>query len=182
MRIIAGLYKGRKLKRPPYNISPTKDNIKETIFNILRNKTKDALVLDLFSGSGALGFEALSRGAKKVILVDKIIVTINKNLFILNLNSNKNIDVFKQDAFYFIKKMSKKGLKFNLIFLDPPYYKSMAKKSLHMLSSYDILHPGGWVIAEYHRHDNLPQVIGKLEVIRNFHIGQTSVSIYQKRS
>lgn len=182
MRIIAGTYKGRRLKKPSKNISPTKDNVKETIFNVLRKKIKDAIVLDLFSGSGALGLEAFSRGAKKVILVDKEVATINKNLHALSLNSNRNIEVFKQDAFYFIRKLSKRTLKFDLIFLDPPYYKDMAKKCLHILSGYDILHSDCLIIVEYESQDKLPQLIGRLRLLRNFNFGQTSVSIYQKES
>lgn len=180
MRIITGIYKGRILKKPAKIISPTKDSVKETIFNILRNRVKGGVVLDLFSGTGALGLEAFSRGAERVFLVDKDTLTINKNLKALNIDIHKEIKVFRQDVFYFIEKIAEKGVKFDIVFLDPPYHDNMTKKCLHMLSSYDILHPECLIVAEHYTRNELPQLIERLKLMRKLIFGQTSISIYQK--
>ena len=131
LRIIGGTFKGKKLDILDVDgLRPTPDRIRETIFNLLKDKVDNATVLDLFAGSGALGIEALSRGAKEVTLIEK-----DKDNF-LNLKDAikslhcKNIKVINEDAVNFLKNCNNK---FDLIFLDPPYKSDLLDKSLALL-------------------------------------------------
>ena len=179
MRIISGKFKSRKLKAPK-DIKPTKDSVKETIFNIIGDRIKNAVVLDLFAGSGTLGLEALSRGAYRLYLVDRNIKAIKKNIETLSSNLYENIEIFKRDAFSFIQRAKKKGLEFSFIFADPPYYQGLAKKCLHKIYKYDILQSNGFIIIEHERMTNLPQTIGRFELMRIISAGITQVSFYKK--
>ena len=180
MRIIAGTLKGRRLKVSSKRISPTKDVVKESLFNILKGVIKGSLVLDLFSGSGSLGIEAFSRGAQKVALVDREISDIKKNIAALALEGNGRIEIHKKDAFRYIRKYSKEDVKFDIIFSDPPYDADIAKKCLLMLSDYDILGHDGLVIVEHKSSDKLPRLIGMFELTRRYQAGKTPVSFYKK--
>lgn len=119
MRVISGIYKGRKLKSPPKNanIRPTTDRVKETLFNILANRVdfEDAKILDLFSGTGAFGIECLSRGAVDVTFVDKDIRLTKENL---DLVKAPECAVIKGDAISYLKNA---GETYDIIFADPPY-------------------------------------------------------------
>ena len=121
MRIIAGSRKGRKLiEFEGMDIRPTTDRVKESIFNLIQEYIPNSECLDLFGGSGALSFEALSRGAKSSVCVDiddRSISVIKKNADSLNF---PNLTVIREDAMNFIKKTDKK---FSVVFLDPPYNK-----------------------------------------------------------
>jgi 16S rRNA (guanine966-N2)-methyltransferase len=180
MRIIAGKYKGRKLKKPPDEVRPTKDSLRETIFNILKETVADSVVLDLFSGSGALAIEALSRGAESITIVDKKITIIRKNLEALSIKADEKVKLFKADALFFIKKAGREARKYSLIFIDPPYHKNMAKKCLQRIAEYDILQANGLIVVEHSLKDQLPQVVGALKVIRTVKSGQTSVSFIKR--
>ena len=179
MRIISGKFKSRKLKAPK-DIKPTKDSVKETIFNIIGGRIKNTVVLDLFAGSGTLGLEALSRGADRLYLVDKNIKVIKENIENLSNNLYENIEIFREDAFSFIQEAKKKGLKFSFIFADPPYYQGLAKKCLHKIYKYDILQSNGLIIIEHEKRSNLPQHIGRFELMRIISAGITQVSFYKK--
>ena len=180
MRIIAGTLKGRRLKVSSKRINPTKDIVKESLFNILKGRVNGSLVLDLFSGSGSLGIEAFSRGAQKVTLVDREISDIKKNIAALALEGSSHIEVHKKDVFRYIKKYSKKSVKFDIIFLDPPYDADIAKKCLLILSDYAILEHDGLIIVEHKSSDKLPRLIGMFELTRRYRAGKTSVSFYKK--
>src|SRR5262249_45688248 len=121
VRVIAGSYGGRTLKAPPgANTRPTSDRVREALFSILGTRTHEARVLDLFAGSGALGIEALSRGAAEVTFVDdatQAINAINANLQALNAHAT----VRRQDALKFLSAARKSGAQYDLVFLDPPY-------------------------------------------------------------
>lgn len=149
MRIIAGDKKGRKLISPKDKTArPTEDRIKEALFNIISNYIKDAVILDLFGGSGALGCEALSRGAKKVYFNElrsenfKIIKT-----NIENLGFNNSAIINRGDYRNYLKKLSGEET-FDIIFLDPPYGRGFEFKSLELIHDYDILNENGLIILE----------------------------------
>jgi 16S rRNA (guanine966-N2)-methyltransferase len=146
MRIIAGRLKGRALQSPASQdskeIRPTSDRLRETIFNILGhaygNPVEDAAVIDLFAGTGAMGFEAISRGAKRALFVDdgtKARALIRANVDALGLGGATKI--FRRDA----RKLgpAPAGEKFSLAFLDPPYGKGLAEPALVALRD------GGWL-------------------------------------
>lgn len=123
MRVIAGLAKGRKLFAPKgMSVRPTSDMVKESLFNIIRDRIEGATFLDLFAGSGAIGIEALSRGAGAATFIDSdptSITVINKNLELTGLSPKAK--VIRSDAIDFLSKGQFAGGPFQLIFLDPPY-------------------------------------------------------------
>lgn len=127
MRIIAGRFKGRVLTSfQADHIRPTTDRVKESLFNKWMRHTEDALVLDLFAGTGNLGIESLSRGAQHVDFVEmnpKSIAILKKNLDLLKIESNE-YSIFKQDVLIYLKKYS--GNPYNLILVDPPFTEKMA--------------------------------------------------------
>ncbi len=123
MRIIAGTAKNRKLRVPPgNNTRPITDMIKEALFNVLGHRIQAADFLDLFAGSGSVGIEALSRGAKSVIFVDNnngAVKTIYHNL--KSCNFKEGFKVYKNDVFKALDIIVRKELKFNIIYIDPPF-------------------------------------------------------------
>ena len=124
MNIIGGIYKGRTIAIPKgAKIRPTSNKVREALFNILGGKVPDAAVLDLFAGSGSLGLEALSRGARRAVFVDndsRCINTIKKNIKKLGIEGD--IKVMQLNAAQGIKKLHNNEAKFDLIFMDPPYF------------------------------------------------------------
>jgi 16S rRNA (guanine966-N2)-methyltransferase len=123
MQIISGQYKSRKLLAPKgQHTRPTSGRLREALFNICQAEIKDATFLDLFAGSGAMGIEALSRGAKRVVFVDnnrESIRCIQANLIALKIE--KNSEVIHMDVFEAMKKLAKRGVIFDVIYADPPY-------------------------------------------------------------
>lgn len=158
MRVIAGTHGGRKLFFPTSKeIRPATDRIKETIFNVLGQDLTGLAVLDLFAGVGSLGIEALSRGASFVSFVDTGALAqkfIRKNLDLLQLNSRAEILPF--DAARAIGTLEKRGKKYDVIFVDPPYSQGLVKKTLIELDRSDILSPHGWLVTEHVKHEEIP--------------------------
>lgn len=153
MRIISGKKKGLKLFSPiDYNVRPTTDKVKESIFNTLADIDSDAVVLDLFAGSGAMGIEFLSRGAKLVYFCDvsnKSLDVVKKNLIkseFLNDSVIVNKDFVDSLNFFF-----ENNLKFDYIFLDPPYMCKYVSKALELIFKHDILSYNGLIIVETDR-------------------------------
>ena len=171
MRIISGKARGTKLfTLEGENTRPTLDRVKEPLFSIIANKIPDANVLDLFAGSGALGIEALSRGAKHVTLCDNsrdAVKIINNNLTKTKLNTYAEIinDDFKKC----LKKVQKQ--KFDLIFLDPPYESENIEIAIKQIIELDILAENGLIIAETDRKEII-------EKIRNINIEIKDVRHY----
>ena len=136
MRIISGKYRGKKLFSPKSDkVRPTSDRARESLFNIIRDEIdENTKVLDVFAGTGALGFEALSRGALRACFVDIDVDTLKKNASLFE-NEKNNIEIIKADAL----KIFKAKDKYNLVFLDAPYNKGFSVKALEGL--YD----NGWI-------------------------------------
>lgn len=147
MRVISGTAKGISLESlEGTKTRPTLDRVKEALFNILQNDIRDANVLDLFSGSGALGIEALSRGAKFCVMADKsgdAIKIINKNLQKTKLEENAKI--IKND---YIKTLESLNQKFDLIFIDPPYAENIAVNAINHITRLNLLSDDGIIILE----------------------------------
>ncbi len=146
MRIISGKYKGKQLNSPKSdNIRPTGDKVKQALFTKLQFFIQDAIVLDLFSGSGALGIEALSRGARKVFFVDKdkrsIKLTyenlkgLDKNYEVINASYDIALNNFKE--------------KFDLILVDPPYASGVYDNVLDLIDKNKLLNEGGYIVCEH---------------------------------
>jgi 16S rRNA (guanine(966)-N(2))-methyltransferase RsmD len=185
MRVIAGKYRSRIIKMPKgLKIRPTKDRIREALFGIIGEHAIEARVLDVFAGSGAFGIEALSRGAKRAVFVDndiRCIKTIRQNLKDLHIYENNNL-ILRINAFRAFSMLEERGELFDIVFLDPPYYKDMAKKSLIKLIRHDILHPPCLIIAEHHKNDILPKELDVLTSCRTVCYGDICLSFYKVKS
>jgi 16S rRNA (guanine966-N2)-methyltransferase len=178
MRIISGTSKGRKLATPKNpSLRPTSDRVKESIFNILREQIEGGMVLDLFAGTGNLGIEALSRGAKKVIFVEKgrhALGLIQRNLAQFGLEERS--EVLPIDANRAIGILKQRGKTFDLIFMDPPYEQGLIEKTLTKLSFHQIYHRDSILVIEHHRRELLPPVINGWNLIRQRQMGETVIS------
>ena len=182
MRIIAGKYKGRQIAFPKH-IRPTQDKVRQSIFDVLADAVKGSRALDIFAGSGALGLEALSRGASGVWFIDidrKCSLIIDKNLEKLGITKIDSVDIrnFTNDAFKAIKILQKKKERFDVVFLDPPYHKGLAKKALKTLVGSGILAACGFVIVEHFRKDDLGGCPEGLVLIREINYGDIKVSFF----
>lgn len=202
MRILTGKYKGRIIKMPK-GIRPTQDKVRKALFDILGD-IEGLSFLELFAGSGAVGIEALSRGAKGVVFVEKnqqCIDNIKISGSLMGLLGHKVMGLDVQEA---IKRLSKAGETFDIIFLDPPYYKGWAnpvtdrppkaavrrprrlvcngaKKILQILGGYDILAPCGFIIAQHFKKDILPKEAGYLRLFRESRYADTILSFYKRK-
>lgn len=181
MRVIAGEVRGHKLDTLKGNSTrPTMDKVKGAIFNMIAPNVCDSCVLDLFAGSGALGIEALSRGAQSAVFVDKSresIGIIKKNLEHTKLE--KRSVVMNCDACEAVLRLKGKELKFDIIFIDPPYNKKIVQKALIFLESNGILKDSGMIIVEHSKDDELPEDIGRFKRIKFRQYGITVISFYQ---
>ncbi len=185
MRITSGKYKGRIIESSQ-GIRPTEDRVRKALFDILGD-IEGLSFLEIFAGSGAVGFEALSRGVKELILVENnrnCLRAINKNIESLK---ERACELYEQEADEAIRTLGKENKKFDLIFLDPPYYKdihkneSLAKKTLQTLEAYDILSPYGIIAVQHFKKENLPKESGNLALIKQAKYADTLLSFYKKK-
>ena len=178
-RIIAGSYKGTKLSfKPNKNLRPTESKTKETLFNWLLNDLHKKKCLDMFAGTGALGLEALSRGAEEVIFFEKqkalcgAIEVVVKKLGVKNkcrvINANSTAFDFK-----------KLNTKFDLIFLDPPFNESLIQKSLNIISENELLTDKGLVYIECERGLDLGSLKTNLTQLKLSKGGETKYCLYE---
>ncbi len=156
MRVISGKFKGRKLYSPKdERVRPTTDRIKETLFNILLSKKKNVVtVLDLFGGSGAVGIEALSRGAEKCVFIDRDIESVRLIKENLNHVGAKETDysIYNVDFSFALKKLKDK--RFDFIFADPPYASDFEEKIVRLIDKYNVLANDGVLVVE-HANDKI---------------------------
>ncbi|HOV70162.1 MAG TPA: 16S rRNA (guanine(966)-N(2))-methyltransferase RsmD, partial [Clostridia bacterium] len=149
IRIISGVFRGRKLKTPPGDkIRPTSDRVKESLFNILQNDLGGSRVLDLFAGTGSLGLEALSRGASFAVFVDND--PTNGQLLHDNIDklAGDRARIYIMDFARAIEQMASRGVKFDIVFVDPPYLMNLYKKALDLLFESRILNASAIVVLE----------------------------------
>lgn len=169
MRVTAGKFKGRKLiERPMEHIRPTADMVKQAIFNKLAFVITGARVLDLFCGTGAIGIEAISRGASEVVLADashKSIMLTNDNLKLLS--SPKEGKIVEGDYKRVLTNI--KG-KFDIIFLDPPYKSGIYEDCLKQIKSLDLLAEGGLIVCEHNKEDEFDYSMFKIESEKTYGI------------
>ncbi len=155
------------------------------MFSILNEYVAGAAVLDLFSGTGALGLEALSRGAACVVFVDRS----PRSLGLIRMNLRlcfeqppatiMRLDLNKDSAFQALRNKFSANHQFGLIFLDPPYEKKLAEKTLLMVEKTNLAAPGGQVIAEERWNEKLPETIGRLRLWKKRRYGETGIRIYR---
>ncbi|MDD5634541.1 MAG: 16S rRNA (guanine(966)-N(2))-methyltransferase RsmD [Candidatus Omnitrophica bacterium] len=182
MRIIGGQFRGRKIKQPELETTrPTKDRIREAVFNIIAVRVPGSKVLDIFAGSGAYGLEALSRGAEEAVFVEKNKVcsgVLNENIQVLGVTDDS--EVIAADFFEIGGTLKEKG-PFDLVFLDPPYSKNLAKKALIMINQYDILGHSGLLIIEHSSEESLPGKEGGISLVKQKTYKKICISIFLKK-
>ncbi|SEF67376.1 Conserved hypothetical protein 95 [Caloramator fervidus] len=179
MRIITGEAKGRIIKAPPgLNTRPTSDRVKESIFNIISKKIADSYILDMFAGTGNLGLEALSRGAKfcTFIELDRLAYSFLVDN-VKSLNYQEKSEVFYGDAFKILKGINKK---YDIIFLDPPYGKSMVEKAINLIFEEGIFGDETLIVSELDVKDIIPEKIGCFINYRTEKYGRTKVAFWIK--
>lgn len=182
MRIIGGEYRSRLIAMPKgTDIRPTQDRVREAIFNILGDISGKS-VLDLFAGSGAFGLEALSRGAAHATFVEnnsRCLMTIEENIESLNIPDSRYA-VLRGSVFAVMPRLEKDGNRYDIIFLDPPYHKDMAKNCLININYYDILSELGLVVAEHFKREPLETGYDTMEMVTERNYGDTLVTIYRR--
>lgn len=176
MRVITGTARGRKLREPKdRSVRPTTDMVKEAIFSIVQFDVPGRRVLDLFAGTGQLGIEALSRGAAECVFVDNSpasLKLVRENLALCGMSA----PVIRSDALAFLRR----GGKFDLVFVDPPYHEGLYEDVLNALFSFDILNDGGIILVESMRGESLPQAVAPYERGKTYNYGKISLTVYSR--
>ncbi|MFN8641386.1 MAG: 16S rRNA (guanine(966)-N(2))-methyltransferase RsmD [Candidatus Binatia bacterium] len=182
MRVIAGSAKGRRLEAPKgHRVRPTADRVKEALFSMLGSRTDlaDAAVLDLFAGSGALGIEALSRGAAAVTFVEQdhgARRVLQANL--ARCGFADRAQVLAQPAQSALERLAVSGARFDGVVMDPPYGRQLADRALTAVAGVGLVQAGGWVAVEHHQDDHLAEVYGDLRLTTAKRYGKTIVSLF----
>lgn len=184
MRVIAGSARGLRLKtlKEP-DVRPTSDRIRESIFGILGAQVMDSQFLDLYAGIGSVGIEALSRGARMAVFVDRdprCISAILTNLDVTHLR--ERAEVYRNEVSDAVRILKKRGYGFDIVFLDPPYASRLAGETVMMLDKSGLVRGGGLVVAEHSRREEMPQELVTLEGVRLVVYGDTTVSFYRVRN
>ena len=179
MRVITGSARGVQLKTPEGMVTrPTTDRVKEAMFSIIHFDIPGARVLDLFGGSGQLGIEALSRGAKSAVFVDAgepACRLIRENLKRTRLE--KQASVIRSD---YLQYLSRTGEQFDIILLDPPYAEVFLENALKRITEIDILRSGGIMVAERPLGKELPWEFEGYQRSKDYKYGNTLLTIYRK--
>jgi len=182
MRVIAGKFRSRPLKGPgKLRLRPTSDPLRETLFNVLGTSVADSLFVDLYAGTGAIGIEAISRGAREVIFVESHAPEarlIRQNLESLGIRAGA--ELIEADAVRALELLANRRLLADFVFLDPPYEE--AEEHLRVLEFLDeshLLAPYGLVIVEHRRRMELPDRFDRLELTRLLEQGDAALSFYR---
>jgi 16S rRNA (guanine966-N2)-methyltransferase len=194
MRVIAGKYRSRRLQALRGTaLRPSTDRLRETLFNILGPAIEGSLFLDLFAGSGAVGIEALSRGARGAIFVENHpagAALISRNLASLGIPAAAQVasrktfagtaEILRMDAMDALERLASGGAHIDFVFADPPYANVRAYEDiLAFLGESELLARGGRVVAEHRRNRDLPAITGHLERTRVLEQGDTALSFYK---
>lgn len=182
MRIVAGSARGRVLAAPKSDdvIRPTADRVRQTLFNVIGQSCEGLTVLDLFAGTGALGLEAVSRGALKAVLVDRGVEALS--LCRTNtqaLRFEERVEIIPADALAAIRSLGKQGRVFELVFSDPPYAMTAGVSVLQALAEAKIVAEGGLAVIEHGQAEALPERVGPFERIDERGSGAAVVAIFR---
>ncbi len=182
MRIIAGIFRSRTIKAPRGDeVRPTSDRVRESLFSILADEIEGSSVLDLFAGAGTLGIEAVSRGASLVTFVEvssKVARVLKANL--ASLGVEDRAVVFERDVFEALKELSRRGARFGVVFMDPPYSEGIAGRAMEALAESGVVQEGGTVVAEHESGGPLLEKYGALDLSRRARFGETALSFYRR--
>lgn len=182
MKIIGGEYRGRNFYMPA-DIRPTQNMARKAVFDLLGQDLTGLTFLDLFAGSGAVGLEALSRGASKVTFVErdpKFAGIIEKNLGIFGFDlakGDQRVELIAADGLATVKALARQGRTFDIVFFDPPYGMGLVKKSLKTLTGYDILPPKSHLVIEHSHAEILPDLEGRFSIVKQKRYGKTLLSV-----
>jgi 16S rRNA (guanine966-N2)-methyltransferase len=194
LRVIAGQYRSRRLQTLRGTaLRPSSDRLRETLFNILGTAVEGAVFVDLFAGSGAVGIEALSRGARGAIFVENHAAgaaLIARNLASLGIPTATQVasgktfagsaEILRMDAMIALERLDNGSAHIDFAYLDPPYAATRAyQEILEFLGESELLARGGSVIAEHRRKNDLPAIAGHLERTRVVEQGDTALSFYR---
>lgn len=186
MRVIAGKFRSRPLKSlRGMALRPTSDRLRETLFNVLADRVEGSRFLDVFAGTGAVGIEALSRGARVVVFIENhgpAAALIKKNLESLEVGAEAR--VLALDAWRGLERLAGDGgakpEAYDIVFLDPPYAAAEDyRRVLSFLGASALLADGSLVIAEHRRNSDLPETAGSLERVRVLRQGEAALSFYR---
>lgn len=181
MRVVAGTARGTVLKTPDGMLTrPTADRVKEAVFSILHFDVQDAVVLDLFGGTGQLGIEALSRGAKRAVFVDhqqKACELIKENLRRTKFTRQGN--VIRGDYLEYLRRTKEK---FDIIILDPPYAENFLENALNCIAEIDILQDNGIIVTERPLEKTLNIQMPGFTCSRDYKYGKTLITLFQRDS
>lgn len=181
MRIIAGEFGGRPLKAVlGMKTRPTTDKIKEAMFSMIGPYFDGGNSLDLFAGSGGLSIEGVSRGIDHAYMIDKqfaAIKTIKENILVTK--SEERFTVIKSDARIALKELAKKDIKFDLIYLDPPYAKQQIIEDIKLMVSLDLLNLNARIVAETDKEVDLGDDLENFVITNQKYYGITAVTVYK---
>ncbi|MGD9487462.1 MAG: 16S rRNA (guanine(966)-N(2))-methyltransferase RsmD [Calditrichaceae bacterium] len=181
MRIISGIYKGRRLKSSnDLSIRPTTDRVKEDIFNILQDFPYGKIVIDLFAGSGNLGLEALSRGAEKIYFVEKAptsIKILTSNLEHLKISQDQH-EIIRSDAIDFANTT---GLSVDLCLMDPPFVYPQIQELVDTVFIRNVISPGGLLVLEHEITNPIMPESSDYNILKQKRVGRSLLSFLEKR-
>jgi 16S rRNA (guanine(966)-N(2))-methyltransferase RsmD len=181
-RIIAGRSKGRRLSVPKgLETRPTGARVRQTLFDILAPAMPGCRFLDAFAGSGAVGLEALSRGASRVVLIDTsavAVAAIRANAQVLSAVGGE-LQVFRQDARIALPALAERGARFDVVYLDPPYDADLYEPVIALVGERGLLADDGVLVAEHFHKRALPETIGRLARTREVRVGEHRLAFYR---
>lgn len=189
VRISSGRLKGRKVATSKKifastdmdELRPTSSKVREAIFNIVQAEIEDSLFLDLYAGTGAVGLEALSRGAEKVFFVENNHFRSKAVMdYIHKLNLDGRAAVYQEITEVFLRRAMRTGMKFNIIFADPPYLSDEIEKVLPYIGEYNVLKDDGCILVEHSSKISLPGHLQNIEQVKNYKYGDTMIALYRK--
>ncbi|RMG05979.1 MAG: 16S rRNA (guanine(966)-N(2))-methyltransferase RsmD [Nitrospirae bacterium] len=180
MRLSGGVAKGRRLAVKGGDVRPTAAKVREAIFNIIGPRIEGSTFLDLYAGTGAVGLDALSRGAESAVFVElnRIRANLIKTIA-MELGFSKRVQVFRLKAYTYLKKISEERKGFDYIFVDPPYHSEETMKVLPLIGDGGLLNENGMLIVEHFSKRELPERVGRLRRVKTYRYGDTSLTTYR---
>lgn len=188
MRIAGGSAKGRRIgfkkafleRYEGDELRPTSAKVREALFDIIRKEVPGSLFLDLYAGTGAVGIEALSRGAARSVMVEANKPRVRMiHRLVEEFGFRDRARVVNEKANEFIRSEGKRGQQYDIIFLDPPYGSKELLQMLYLIGEGKIIREGGLVIAEHFVKTRLPESSGRLKVLKDYRYGDTMLTVYK---
>jgi 16S rRNA (guanine966-N2)-methyltransferase len=180
VRVIAGEAKGRTLKAVPgMNTRPTTDKVKEAIFSMIGPYFDGGMALDLFAGTGGLGIEAWSRGIERTVFIDREKISVDTiRLNVETAKMGSAAEIYRNDAERALKALAKRGQRFRLVFLDPPYKMVTMDSLMAQLAANEMLEQDAIIVVEHDAAHAYPEQLEQFDRIKHAKYGDTAVSIY----